>query len=503
MSKIYTETGQGIRQYKMFINNEWVDAVSGGTFTTINPFTGEVWAEVPKGEKEDIDRAVLAAKHAFEHGPWSKMNGAQRGKLLYRFGELIEAHAEELGRIETTDNGKIVREMVGQLKAVPNWCYYYAGLADKLQGNTIPTEVPNMLIYTLREPIGVVGAIIPWNSPILITLFKLAPALAAGNTIVIKSSEITPVSLFELVKLAAEAGFPPGVINVVSGFGKTAGDALTRHPDVRKLAFTGSDETGKLIAKNAAEHHARVTLELGGKSPNIVFEDADLDNAVNGVIAGIFAATGQTCIAGSRVFIQRSIYDSFSQRIVERAKQIRMGNPLDETTDFGTAAFPGQLDKILSYIEIAKAEGATLLYGGKQPDAPELQRGLFVEPTIFGNVDNQMRIAQEEVFGPIACLIPFDSEEDVVQMANDNQYGLGAGIWTQNIQRAHRIANKISAGMVWINNYRKVSASAPFGGFKSSGYGRENGLVVLEEYTQVKTVWVDLGNEFPDPFRML
>lgn len=503
MTKIYNINSEGIRQYKMLINNEWVDSFSGETFSTTTPFNGEIWAEVPKGEKQDIDRAVSAAKNAFEHGPWSKMSGVQRGELLRRLGELITRNEEELAIIESTDNGKIIREMLGQLRSAPNWCNYYAGIADKIQGETIPLEYPNMFAYTIKEPIGVVGAIVPWNSPILITLMKLAPALAAGNTIVIKPSEVTPVSLLEFSKLIIEAGFPPGVVNVVTGFGATAGDALSRHPDVRKITFTGSGETGKLIAKNAAEHHARVSLELGGKSPNIIFDDANLDNAVNGVLAGIFGATGQTCIAGSRVFIQKSIYDEFSRRLVESAKKIRLGNPLEETTDMGTVAFQGQLDKILSYIDIGMNEGATLLCGGKRPLDPELQQGLFIEPTIFGNVNNKMRIAQEEIFGPVACLIPFEDENDVVNMANDNEFGLALGIWTQSIQLAHRVAAKISSGMVWINNYRKVSCAAPFGGFKSSGYGRENGWEAINDFTQVKTVWVDLGNEIPDPFRML
>lgn len=493
----------GVKEYKMFINNQWVESASGETFDSINPFTGEVWANAPKGEKEDIDLAVKAAKAAFETGEWSKVNGAGRAALLRKLGDLIGENAEILAISEVVDNGKLIREMLGQTKSLSGWCYYFAGLADKIHGESIPVDIPNMINYTVREPLGVVGAIIPWNSPLLLTLFKLGPALAAGNTMVIKPSEVTPASLLELAKLIEEAGFPPGVVNIVTGFGHTAGDALAKHPDVRKIAFTGSSATGKLIVKNSAEHFARVSLELGGKSPNIIFEDANLPNAVNGVLAGIFAASGQTCMAGSRVLVQDSIYDEFVKRLVERTSQIRLGNPLDMETEMGTVAFEGQHQKVLKYIEIGKQEGATVLYGGKRPTTPELKNGFFVEPTIFGDVRNDMRIAQEEIFGPVVCIIRFKDEADALEIANDTEFGLAAAVWTIDVQRAHRLASKINAGTVWINNYRKVSYASPFGGFKASGIGRENGMQAVHEYTQIKSIWIDMGNVITDPFKIL
>lgn len=500
---VYQLPFTGIKRYKMFINNEWVESASGKTFDSVNPFTGKVWATAPAGEKEDIDLAVQAAKAAFETGEWSTYNGAQRGALLRKLGDLIAENAESLAISEVVDNGKLIREMLGQTKSLPGWCYYFAGLADKIHGESIPVDVPNMINYTVREPLGVIGAIVPWNSPLLLTLWKLCPALAAGNTVVVKPSEVTPASLLELAKLIQEAGFPPGVVNFVTGFGQTAGDALSKHPDVRKIAFTGSSATGKIIVKNSAEHFARVTLELGGKSPNIIYEDADLANAVNGVLAGVFAASGQTCMAGSRVLVHDAIYDEFVEKLVERTSQIKLGNPLDMESEMGTVAFEGQYQKVLGYIKIAEDEGATLLHGGKHPTAPELKDGYFVEPTIFGNVTNDMRIAQEEVFGPVVVLIRFKDEAEAISIANDTQFGLAAAVWTKDVQRAHRMAAKINAGTVWINNYRKVSYASPFGGYKSSGIGRENGLNVIHEYTQIKSVWVDTGNIITDPFKIM
>jgi acyl-CoA reductase-like NAD-dependent aldehyde dehydrogenase len=503
INKIYELPYTGIKDYKMFINNEWVESASGKTFDSINPFTGKVWAQAPMGEKEDIDLAVKAAKSAFETGEWSKLNGAQRAALLRKLGDLIEENAELLAISEVVDNGKLIREMLGQTKSLSGWCYYFSGLADKIQGESIPIDIPNMINYTVREPLGVVGAIVPWNSPLLLTLFKLGPALAAGNTMVIKPSEITPASILELAKLIEKAGFPPGVVNVVTGYGNTAGDALSRHPDVRKIAFTGSNATGKLIVKNSADHFARVSLELGGKSPNIIFDDADLSNAVNGVLAGIFAASGQTCMAGSRVLVHDSIYDEFVEKLVERTSQIRLGNPLDMESEMGTVAFKGQHEKVLGYIALGESEGAKLLHGGKRPTTPELENGLFVEPTIFGDVNNNMRIAQEEIFGPVVCLMRFKDEEDALRIANDTQFGLAAAVWTKDVQLAHRMANKINAGVVWINNYRKVSYASPFGGYKASGLGRENGIQAVYEYTQVKSIFIDTGNVITDPFKIM
>ncbi|MBI3990301.1 MAG: aldehyde dehydrogenase [candidate division NC10 bacterium] len=491
-----------LKRYKLSINGRWEEAASGKCFETVNPYTGEAWALLPEGGEEDVDRAVRAAREAFESKEWKSLTGGQRGQLLRRLGDLIAQHAERLARIETTDNGKIIRETTFQLKAIPDCYYYFAGWADKIHGEVIPTDKPTILNYTLREPIGVVGAIIPWNSPLYLTSIKLAPALAAGNTVVIKPSEITSVSALEFIQLVEEAGFPPGAVNVVTGFGEKAGAALTKHQLVGKIAFTGGCETGKLVAKSAADHLARVTLELGGKSPNIVFEDADLDSAVNGAMAGIFAATGQTCIAGSRLFLHESIHDRFVEKLVARAKTIKMGDPTSWGTEMGPLAFKDQREKVLTYVEIGKEEGAKLVYGGEPPTDPELKKGYFVKPTVFVDVENHMRIAQEEIFGPVVSVIRFRTEEEVIQMANDVRYGLAAGLWTQDVKRVHRLAKELQAGTVWVNTYRTLAFSSPFGGYKESGIGKENGFEVLREYTQLKSVWVETGGPIGDPFVM-
>ncbi len=491
-----------VRNYKMFIGGEWVDARSGKTFETINPFKGKVWATAPEAGAEDVDAAVQAARHAFDEGPWGKMTGTERARLMRRLAQLIEDNADELAIIESTDNGKLLRETRGQLGAMSEWFYYFAGAADKIQGQTIPSDKPNFFIYTRREPIGVVGAIMPWNSPLFLLTWKLAPALAAGCTFIVKSAEQTPVSTLEFAKLIEQAGFPPGVFNVVTGYGATTGSALVRHPGVDKVAFTGSTETGKKIMKDAADHIAKVTLELGGKSPNIVFDDADLDAVVNGVVAGIFAATGQTCIAGSRLIVQERIHDELIERLAEKARSIKLGNPLEAETEMGPIAFKDQLDKVQSYIHIGLDEGAQLVCGGKPPTSADLRDGFFIEPTILTGVNNKMRVAREEIFGPVLSVITAKDEEDIIRQANDTPYGLGAGIWTKDIQRAHRVAHALRAGTIWINSYRTISFNTPFGGYKMSGIGRENGLESINEYTQVKSVWVELSGQTRDPFKL-
>ncbi|WP_063041506.1 aldehyde dehydrogenase [Nocardia pseudovaccinii] len=488
-----------LESYQMLIDGQWRAASDGGSFASINPFDAKAWAHVPAATSTDVDDAVKAARRAFEDGPWSQSTPLHRATLLRRLGDLIKDNADELARIQILENGKLIREVAGQTNALANHCYFFAGAAEAPLGETLATSVPNMQAFTVREPIGVVAAITPWNSPLALLLWKLCPALAAGNTVVIKPSEVTPVSTLVLARLFHEAGFPDGVVNVVTGAGPV-GAELSAHPGVDKIAFTGSTAVGKKIAATAAERLARVSLELGGKSPNIVFPDADLPVAVRGVISGIFAATGQTCMAGSRVLVHTDIYDEFVQALAERTRQIKLGNPLDPETEMGTVACQAQYDKVLSYIEVAKSEGARLVTGGSRPEDPDLADGLFVQPTVFSDVTNDMRIAREEVFGPVAVVIRFADEDDAVSIANDTAFGLAAGVWTRDIARAHRMIRRLRAGTVWINNYRKTNHVAPFGGFKESGIGRENGIHAIEEYTETKTAWIDTGNAIADPF---
>ncbi|MDP9478557.1 MAG: aldehyde dehydrogenase [Actinomycetota bacterium] len=495
------ETG-GIRNYKMLVGGEWVDARSEKTFESVNPYTGRVWATAPEAGEEDVDRAVRAAREAFDEGPWGRMSGTERARLMRRLAGLIAENADRIARVESTDNGKLLREMGGQMKALPEWYYYFAGAADKIRGETIPSDKTNFFVYTRREPIGVVGAIVPWNSPVLLLTWKLAPALAAGCTVVAKPAEQAPASVLEFAGLFEEAGFPPGVFNVVTGDGPTAGRALVRHPGVDKVAFTGSTETGISVMKDAAEHLAKVSLELGGKSPQIVFDDADLEASNNGVVAGIFAATGQTCMAGSRLFVQHKAHDELVARLSERANSIKLGDPFGTETEMGPVAFEEHLQKVQSYVEIGREEGAELVCGGKRPEAPELRNGYFIEPTIFTGVDNGMRIAREEIFGPVLSVIPFEDERELIRQANGTRFGLAAGVWTNDVRRAHRVAHTLRAGTVWVNSYRTVSFNAPFGGYKMSGLGRENGLESINEYTQVKSVWVELSGQTRDPFML-
>src|SRR6188508_1573621 len=487
-------------KHQMYIDGRFVEPAGGQFFESDNPFTGEPWALIPRGNAEDVDRAVRAAHKALTSGPWPKLTATQRGALLRKLGDLVAANAKELAALEVRDNGKLFAEMNGQLNYIPQWYYYYGGLADKIEGSVIPTDKADMFNYTRYEPVGVVGMIIPWNSPLLLTSWKLAPALAAGNTVVIKPSEFTSASALTFIKLVEQAGFPPGVVNIVTGFGADVGGPLVEHPLVAKVAFTGSDATGQKVYEAAARGLKRASMELGGKSPNIVFDDAEIDNAVKGVISGIFAATGQTCIAGSRLLVQQSIHDQFLEKLVAFAKTARMGDPMSTDTQVGPVTNKPQLEKILKYIDIAKSEGAQTVLGGARASRPECGDGWFVEPTIFSGVKNSMRIAQEEVFGPVLSVIPFKDDEDALAIGNDVVYGLAAGVWTQNIRRALVMAEKLQAGTVWVNTYRAVSYLSPFGGYKRSGLGRESGQEMIKEYLQVKSVWISTAATVPNPF---
>ncbi|HKY30483.1 MAG TPA: betaine-aldehyde dehydrogenase [Pyrinomonadaceae bacterium] len=482
-----------IRKYQLFIGGQWVDADSGKTFKSPNPSTGETFAEVAEADKADIDKAVAAARQAYE-GKWSKMSARDRGRLLYKLAQLIEQRAAELAELETRDNGKPIKEsLYVDLPQVAENFEYFAGWTTKIEGETIP--VPGkMFNYTLREPVGVCGQIIPWNFPLLMAAWKLAPALAAGNTVVLKPAEQTPVTAMELAKLIQEAGFPEGVVNIVPGYGETAGAALAAHPGIDKIAFTGSTEVGKLIAKAAAENLTKVSLELGGKAPNIVFADADMEQAVNGAMMSIFFNQGQVCCAGSRLFLEEDVKDQFLDKLKEKAQKVNVGDPMDKSTQMGPQVSEEQLNRIKGYIDIGRAEGATVFAGGESPKLEgAFQKGYFFQPTIFSEVKNDMRVAQEEIFGPVVSVITFKDEDDLIKQANETVYGLSAGIWTRDITRAHRFAKEIKAGVVWINTFNMFNPASPFGGYKQSGYGREMGKHALELYTQVKSVWVDLS----------
>ncbi|EKD60042.1 MAG: hypothetical protein ACD_54C00971G0001 [uncultured bacterium] len=475
-----------------------VQTAPRATLQSYDPFTGRPWATIPADGVDEVNAAVGAARAAFKSKAWAGLTATARGKLLLRLADLIAENAERLAVIETRDNGKLLSEMTTQCRYLPEWYRYFGGLADKIEGAVLPIDKANMFAFTRAEPLGVIAAIVPWNSPLLLLTWKLAPLLAAGNTVVIKPSEHAAASTLEFVKLFEAAGFPAGVVNTVTGMPLEVGVPLVSHPDVAKIAFTGGEPGGIAVYKAAAENLKTVTLELGGKSANIIFDDADVENAVKGAISGIFAASGQTCIAGSRLLVHRSVHDRVVDGLVALAKTARIGDPSDMATQVGPITTQGQREKVLSYLGVARGEGAEAVLGGGIPTG--LGDGWFVEPTIFTGVNNQMRIAREEVFGPVLSVIPFDDEEQAFAIANDSPYGLAAGIWTQNIGRALRGAAAMEAGTVWVNTYRAVSFMAPFGGYKRSGIGRESGQVAIQEYLQTKTVWIDMLGQTANPF---
>lgn len=472
---------------KHFINGEWVSSASGKTFETLNPSTGDVLAVVSEGGPEDIDKAVKAARAAFETGYWSKMPASKRSYLIYKLADLMEENKEELAQLDTLDNGKPIGEtMNADVPLAIEHFRYYAGWSTKIVGQTIPVA-GSFFNYTRHEALGVVGQIIPWNFPLLMAAWKLGAALATGCTVVLKPAEQTPLSALYLAKLAQEAGFPEGVLNVVTGAGET-GAALVDHPNVDKIAFTGSTEVGKLIMRNASNSLKRVTLELGGKSPNIILPDADMSRAIPGALSGIMFNQGQVCCAGSRLYIQKKSFDNVVADLVSHAKKIKQGPGLDPETTMGPLVSQEQHNRVLSYIQKGKDEGAELLSGGSVP----FEKGYFVEPTIFADVDDKMTIAKEEIFGPVVAAMPFDDLDDVIARANDSEYGLAAGLWTENLKTAHYVSNKLRAGTVWVNCYNAFDAASPFGGYKQSGIGREMGSYALNNYTEVKSVWVNL-----------
>lgn len=486
-----------LQRFGLYIDGKHVPPQAGRYLPTLNPYDGKPWAEIAAADTNDVDAAVQAA-HRATQGPWGQLSATERGRLMRKLADLIAQEAPKLAETEMRDNGKLATEVVGQIKYMADYYHYYAGLADKLQSAVIPTDKKGVFAYTKYEPKGVVAIITPWNSPLSLTTWKLAPALAAGCTAVVKPSEYTSASMLMLAELFEKAGFPSGVVNVVTGLGTEAGEPLVTHPLVAHIGFTGGDAAGRKIYALAAQHLKTVTLELGGKSPNIVFDDANLEEAVKGVVSGIFAASGQTCLAGSRLLVQRSIHDRFVDSLVNFVVGAKLGDPTQPDTQIGPIATPMQFRKIMDYIDIAKAEGAICSLGGRARE--DIGAGMFVEPTIFTNVKNDMRIAREEVFGPLLVVIPFDDEADALRIANDTSYGLAAGVWTRSLHRAMTMIDKLKAGTVWVNNYRATSFTSPFGGYKNSGIGRESGTEAILEYVQTKCVWISTDLVAANPF---
>ena len=489
-----------IQNFKMYINGEWVESSSGKKIETLNPENNEVWATVPEANAKDVDQAVQAAQNAFEN-TWSKLHPRERAKYLRLIGEQLRANAEQLGKIETIDTGKLYKETKTQANYIAEYYDYFAGLADKVEGTVVPIDKPDMQVTTTRIPIGVIAAIIPWNSQMLLTAVKLAPALAMGNTVVIKASELAPVTLLEFAKLIEKTGIPKGVVNIITGFGDPCGKALTTHQLVEKIAFTGGPETARHIVKNSAENLSQVSLELGGKSPVVVFDDADQENALNGITAGIFGASGQSCIAGSRLYLQSKIYDEFLNKLIDKAEKIKLGGPLEKDTQMGPLNSFKQLENIEKNIKATIEQGGKIRCGGKRSSVSN--KGYYFPATIVECKDHNLPVAENELFGPILSVMKFDKEEDVIQKMNDNKYGLSSGVYTSNFARGLRVSKAIRAGIVFINTYRLISPMAPFGGIKDSGYGKEAGIESIKEYTRIKTTWFNSSDKpMTDPFTM-
>ncbi len=488
-----------MQTFKHYINGQFSEGTQ--QFESLNPANGKPWAKFPAATEGEVNQAVEAADKALFNSEWSAMTATQRGKLLRKLGDLVIEHAHELGDLETSDSGKLAKETRAQSAYVADYYHYYAGLADKIQGEVIPIDKPDLHVFTTREPVGVVAAIVPWNAQMFLAATKIAPALAAGNTIIIKASELAPAAMLRFAELVDQAGFPAGVVNIITGFGEPCGRTLTSHPKVARVAFTGGPETAKHIVHNTAENFAHVSLELGGKSPMIIFDDADLEGAVNGIIAGNYGASGQSCVAGSRVFIQSSIYDQILEQIKERAAQIVIGDPLDENTQVGPLATTVQVERCERVIANSIEQGATLICGGKKPE--HLSEGWYFEPTLLSCPDQSIESVRTEFFAPVISAIKFDTEEQAIEMANDSQFGLGAGVFTENLARAHRVTKQIRSGIIWVNTYRAISPLAPFGGFKQSGGSREAGVDVIYDYTRTKTTWINTSKQpMANPFVM-
>jgi acyl-CoA reductase-like NAD-dependent aldehyde dehydrogenase len=489
-----------IKSYQMLINGDWVDASDGGTFDSVNPTTGEIWSRVPEATEADVNRAVETAHHAFTKGPWAKMTPTERGKCLRKLGDLLADQSEGLGRTESVDTGKMLKETRWQAKYIAEFFHFFAGCADKVSGETLPIDKPDMFVFTKREPLGVVAAVVPWNSQLFLVAVKLGPALAAGNTVVLKASEHASAAMLEFGKLIEEAGIPPGVVNIVTGHGEPCGRALTGHPLVARVSFTGGPNAARHVLENVKRNFAEVSLELGGKSPFIVFDDANIESAVNASIAGIFGATGQSCVAGSRLYLHEDIADEFLEKMTALTRQIVIGDPLAEETQMGPLCTQGQLENIQREVAHAQEQGGTILAGGKQPDG---MGGLFYEPTIIECPRQDLRIVDTELFGPVLSVQRFKTEQEVLELANDSEHGLAAGIFTKDSARSMRMAGAVQAGIVWVNTYRVVSPIAEFGGVKGSGFGRESGFQAIYDYTRPKTIWVNTSDEpISNPFVM-